>query len=181
MACKFAVVALCLFVVGNVDAAPNDAWSVLSGGKEFFLVSRSYVKTPGTNECAYMKEGSVDADKHELTTKMGYRDGSTKQFVGPATYTITVNADASGTYNEVVVQGDQAPAGITYNLVYSDGNGCNILKGKGGMLDGKCELWAPAEKVADAQGTSCSQQFQNSCGAAVETPYKSGCTIPQTA
>nr|ABR23462.1 moubatin-like 4 [Ornithodoros parkeri] len=176
MACKFAVVAFCLFIVGYVDAADNDAWSVLSGEMEFFMVTRSYRRGDGTNECPYMKQQSKDESARTLTTLMGYRDGSTKQFIGPVTYTVTAQADATGAYNVVTVTGGPSP--LDYELVHTDGNGCNILKGKEGLFDGKCELWAPPGQVANAQEDACSKQFETLCGEVLETPYKSDCAIP---
>ncbi|XP_064456341.1 allergen Arg r 1-like [Ornithodoros turicata] len=172
MACKFALVVFCLFVVGYVDAAGTDLWTLLSASDKFQLISRTYML--GNNECAYMKVKSREQSKHTLDVLMGYRDGTTKEYKGPGSYTVTV----SGSQMTVTVQGYTSD-GITYNLEYSDGQGCNILKGAaGGQRGGECELWAPEGQESHAQGTSCKAQFESTCATAVQHPYQSDCTIP---
>uniref|UniRef100_A0A2R5L4P9 Putative salivary secreted lipocalin n=1 Tax=Ornithodoros turicata TaxID=34597 RepID=A0A2R5L4P9_9ACAR len=170
MACKFALVVFCLFVVGYVDATSDDLWKILSGNEKFHLVSRTY--SMGNNECAYMKVTSKDEGTHTLQTLMGYRDGNTQKYMGPGSYTITVNGD------QMTVRLASGSAGVTYKLEYSDGKGCNILKGQAGQRDGECELWAPQGQEADAQGDTCTAKFGEHCAAAVQKPYKDNCQIP---
>nr|ABR23484.1 moubatin-like 7 [Ornithodoros parkeri] len=172
MTCKFALVVFCLFVVGYVDATSHDLWTLLSASDKFQLISRTYML--GDSECAYMKVESRDQSTHTLNTLMGFRDGSTKQYMGPAPFTVTVSGDQM-----TVRQASGSGSGVTYNLEYSDGQGCNILKGvAGGPRGGECELWAPEGQETHAQGTSCKEQFKSKCAAPVQQPYKSDCKIP---
>uniref|UniRef100_A0A2R5L4S4 Putative salivary secreted lipocalin n=1 Tax=Ornithodoros turicata TaxID=34597 RepID=A0A2R5L4S4_9ACAR len=171
MACKFALVVFCLFIVGYVDATSPDLWTLLSGNK-FQLISRTY--SMGNNECAYMKVASRDESAKKLNTLMGYRDGTTKQYQGPGSYTVTVSGNQM-----TVTLASGSGSGVSYNLVHSDGQGCNILKGvAGGVRGQECELWAPEGQESHAQGTSCKAQFESTCAAAVQHPYQSDCTIP---
>nr|ABR23403.1 salivary lipocalin [Ornithodoros parkeri] len=180
MECKLAVVVFCTFVVGFADAATTtyDVWKVLSGNEEFFMLNRTYVRPPGGNECAYMKRKSKDDSKHELTTQMGYRKNDTKEFRS-GTYTVTASqGEGESVYSEMTVKGGQLPGtGVKYRLVFSNGDGCNVLQVKGGGLDGHCELWAPVSQ-APAQATQCSNSMPESCGSIQESPYKGDCKIP---
>nr|ABR23455.1 salivary secreted lipocalin [Ornithodoros parkeri] len=172
MTCKFALVVFCLFVVGYVDAASDDLWKLLSASDKFQLISRTY--SLGASECAYMKVESRDQSTHTLNTLMGFRDGTTKQYSQPGSFTITVNGD------QVTVRRASGSTGVSYNLVYSDGQGCNILKGeKGGQRGDECELWAPLGQEAHAQGSTCTAKFGEHCAAAVQHPYKADCQIPE--
>uniref|UniRef100_A0A2R5L995 Putative salivary secreted lipocalin n=1 Tax=Ornithodoros turicata TaxID=34597 RepID=A0A2R5L995_9ACAR len=173
MDCKFAVVAFCLFSVGYVDATTYDVWDLLSGNDDrFYLVSRSYSRD--NNECAYMKRKSQDDGNHELQTEMSHRKAGHESFEAPSTYTVTVKG------SEMTVRAQTGSEGVTYELVYSDGNGCNILKGKTAHVTDKCELWAPPQKVEHAQEVACSKKFEELCKEVKETPYNEGCQIPET-
>uniref|UniRef100_A0A2R5LG97 Putative salivary secreted lipocalin n=1 Tax=Ornithodoros turicata TaxID=34597 RepID=A0A2R5LG97_9ACAR len=176
MYCKIALVVFCLFVVGYVDAA-NDVWKVLGGADAgFFLVSRTYSRGGGNHECAYMKRTRKDKSSHTLTALMGYRDKATQAFPSATTYTVTAKQDATGVYSEITVKAGSVS--LVYELVHSDGKGCNILKGKTGRLEGKCELWATPQQVTHAKGDVCSKQFKSLCEEPVERPYLDGCEIP---
>uniref|UniRef100_A0A1D2AIS8 Salivary lipocalin n=1 Tax=Ornithodoros brasiliensis TaxID=888526 RepID=A0A1D2AIS8_ORNBR len=104
-------------------------FQVLTRSDNFFLVKRTYPR--GGNQCAYMKAQNRDGGKHTLSAVMGYRDPATGQMVSPSTYTVTVTqGPGSSTYNMMTVQTSSSSSGLKYELVYTDGGNCNILKGK---------------------------------------------------